>query len=104
MIYIASINGLRKDQTSSFLWQKSLETETPRDNGLKGTVKTGGRGEGLAPGTFYLIGFSEPAAMGLMPVGICGANGATWDGDGMQNSLSHLSPCVGVWVALLKIG
>jgi hypothetical protein len=31
-------------------------------------------------------------------------NGATWHADGMQGALNQLSPCVGVWVALLKIG
>lgn len=31
-------------------------------------------------------------------------NGATWHADTMQGALSQLSPCVGVWVALLNIG
>lgn len=37
-------------------------------------------------------------------VGVSNEDGATWNEDGMQGTLSHLSPCAGVWVALLKIG
>lgn len=55
-------------------------------------------------GSLHLLSINESRPYVSCLMGIRSQDGTTRDGDGMRDAQSHLSPCVGVWAALLKIG
>lgn len=88
---IANINELRKGLLPLYGRHITLmsKTKTSRGQWSQRKSEVVWPGEGQAHDS---ISFSYPQ------------NGVTWHADGMQGALHQLSPCVGVWVALLKIG